>query len=302
MSNEAAPSSPATVLGSPRIVLGGAFGAEPEQLTRERLDAFHAGGGRFVETAVSYLGGRALAAVGAWLARSPGALDTVVKIGHGDRGVDLPLSPEVVGRELDRAREVLGVDTVGVAVLHNDDPARPVEEIADTVAALVSTGRAGAVGASNWPPGRLVALAGMMRERGHELLASYHRSLAVPDPARFNGSTLPGDGPLFDAVDAAGLALLSWSANAGGYFARPDEDTGVLSPFDAPLSRQRRQRCRELAAQLGTDPSSIALAWVLARPRTWASVGPGTPDRVRQALAAARLELTAAQAIWLSNG
>lgn len=293
-------SDAADVLGPFPIVLGGPFGGETDMVSAARLETFAAAGGRVVETAFSYLGGQSMRALGSRLRAVPDAFALIVKIGHRGRGEDMPLSRANVVADTDESRVVLGVDTVDVVLMHNDDPDRDVEEIADTLDHLVTSGRARAVGLSNWSAPRLAAGASALAARGHRALTSYHRSLAVPSATGFHGSTLPGDEAVFDVVAEHGLPVLSWSANAGGYFAAGDDATG--GPFDTPTSRARRQRCRLLAATLGSDPATVALAWALGEPRTWASVGTGSVERLRTTLDTPALALDAEQRRWLRDG
>lgn len=312
MSNEAplrtAASDAADVLGTFPIVLGGPFGGESDAVSTARLEAFRDAGGTVVETAFSYMGGQSIRALGSRFRSMPGVFDAVVKIGHRGRGEDMPLTVENIVADTDESRSVLDVDRIGIVLIHNDDPERDVEAIADALDHLVSSGRARAVGISNWTAPRLTAGIAALTERGHLPLASYHRSLAVPDPAAFHGSTLPGDDAVFDVVSDRAVPLLSWSANAGGYFAAADGpaagsgDEPGDSPFDSPASRARRARCRLLAATLGTDPATVALAWTLGEPRTWASVGTGSVDRLRSTLTTPGLALDAEQRRWLRDG
>ncbi len=308
MSNEAplraVVSDAAAVLGTFPIVLGGPFGGESDAVSTARLEAFRDAGGTVVETAFSYMGGQSIRALGSRFRAMPGVFDAVVKIGHRGRGADMPLTAENILADTDESRSVLDVDRIGIVLIHNDDPERDVEAIADALDQLVTSGRARAVGISNWTAPRLAAGIAALTERGHLPLASYHRSLAVPDPTAFHGSTLPGDDAIFDVVADRAVPLLSWSANSGGYFAAADgtDDEPGDGPFDSPASRARRARCRLLATTLGTDAATIALAWTLGEPRTWASVGTGSVDRLRSTLTTPELALDAEQRRWLRDG
>jgi aryl-alcohol dehydrogenase-like predicted oxidoreductase len=157
---------------------------------------------------------------------------SLLKVGHDRRrGGDIPLSLANVTRDVTDGLAVLGVEAAGVVMLHSDDGARPVEEIADTLISLIEAGYARSVGVSNWPAERLGGLAAVLGRRGHRPLASYHYSLAQPDPDRMRGSNLAVDDALIKTLDRARLPLLSWSANAGGYFARAEGRVDHAEPF-----------------------------------------------------------------------
>ena len=283
------------------MVLGGQFGVEPFERSERRLSAFAAAGGVALETAYSYAGGRAIEAVGRWFRQHPSAqLEVVFKVGHDHRGRDMQLTRANVTRDVTDGLAVLGVPAVGVVMLHCDDAARGVEEVADTLIGLVEAGHARSVGVANWPAARLAALAAALGRRGHRPLASYHYSLAVPESGGLRGSDLATDDAIITTVEQARLPLLSWSANAGGYFGRADAP-GNHSIFDTASSRVRRARCAELSQRLGLAPATVALAWVLARPGTFASVGPGTPEHLSQAFQAAGVRLGPEDAAWLTG-
>jgi len=133
-------------------------------------------------------------------------------------------------------------------------------------------------------------------------LANYHYSLAVPDPAGMRGSDLAAGDALIMTLDQARLPLLGWSANAGGYFGRDDGRGDHGGPFDTPASRARLARCAELGRKLGLAPATVALAWVLARADTFASVGAGTAAHLDQAFQAPGVRLSPEDAAWLAAG
>ena len=106
---------------------------------------------------------------------------------------------------------------------------------------------------------------------------------------------------------ATGLPLLAWAAQSVGYFndswdagAEPDF---VVATYDSPGNRERRVRARQLAQRIGATPNQVALAWVLAQ-----GCGPialaGARDvaGIRDAMAAANIELSDADRDWLATG
>lgn len=278
-----------------RLVLGGPFGEEEPSASAERLAYFAERGGRLVESARSYRGGTAEEAIGLWMRKNPGALDAITKVGHGPDGRDLPLTRAAVRSDVETSLACLRVEVLDTLLLHCDDPARDVEEIAETLADLVDAGYTRRIGASNWPAPRLARLADAVARRGHVLVASYHFSLATPDPVALRSLAAGPD--VLGVVEAKGLPLLSWSAQARGYFARSPGSDG--SPYDTEESRARRRRCRDLAGELGAAPETVALAWTLHHPAVLASVGPRTREQLDRSFEALSLTLTGDQLRWL---
>lgn len=286
-----------------RLILGGPFGSEPAEASFERLTHFADAGGRLIETSRSYARGTAEEPVGRWLRKNPGALGVVTKVGHDLTGRDIPLSRENVHAEVRTSLDCLGIEAIDVLLLHCDDPARPVEELAETLLSLVAAGYVQRVGVSNWPSDRLAQLANLLHERGQQVTASYQYSLATPDPTRLGGS-LHADDAVLDVVRAQELLLFSWSSQARGFFARtgPKADDDKPDPYESEENRTRRTRCRTLAEELGSQPETVALAWLLHHPDVRPSIGPKTIAQIDRARSALDLNLTDQQADWLERG
>lgn len=278
-----------------RLVLGGPFGAEPLEASAERLAHFASVGGRLVESARSYRAGAAEAAIGAWMRENPGTLGVITKVGHDPEGRDIPLTRAAVRSGVRASLACLGIDVIDTLILHCDDPDREVGEIAETLVGLIDAGHTKRIGASNWPAHRLSELADTVTP--HVLVASYHFSLAAPDPVALR--SLPADPGVLRVIAAKDLPILSWSAQAHGYFAR-GLTTGD-DPFDTDLSRTRRGRCQKLAEELGCTPETVALAWTLHHPGVSASIGPRTPEQLTRSLDALSLSLTNEQVRWLQQ-
>jgi aryl-alcohol dehydrogenase-like predicted oxidoreductase len=289
--------------GAARIILGGRFGEEPTDLSWRRLDRFADLGGKVVDTAHSYAGGLSEKVIGEWMRANPGMLTVVDKIGHPDgRGV-IDLSASVLRRELAESRDRLGDRAPDVVLLHRDSPEVPVEEVAVTLADLVANGEAREIGVSNWPAHRLDHLVTALAKLGRGTVASYQRSLAVPVAPLWPG-TLHAAEPVLEVTARHRLPMLAWAAQARGFFAGATElpDAGRPDPFISPANLARRSRCEALARDLGSRPETVALAWLLHHPGTWAIVGARSVPEVDASLAASRLSLDAATLRWLENG
>lgn len=286
-----------------RIVLGGRFGEEDERVSMARLDRFAEAGGLFIDTAHSYAGGEAERVIGRWLRVNPGTLAVVDKIGHPDDRGRLDLSRSRLETELTDSLRRLGVLTLDIVLLHRDDPARPVAELAETLADFVHSGRARQVGVSNWSPDRLAQLVIELGEHGVVPVVSYQYSLAVPAKPLWPG-TRHADAALLAVINDHELPLFGWAAQARGFFAgrvEPTADSG-LDPFDTEENHARRRRCRELAERLGTRPETVALAWSLRAGRSYPIVGPRDMAELDHSLAASRLVLDDSTVEWLARG
>jgi aryl-alcohol dehydrogenase-like predicted oxidoreductase len=258
------------------------------------LDRFYAGGGRRVDVANVYRDGESSTAVGKWLAgRSHDDLVLYAKGCHPPR-----CRPELVGAEVEEACRLLGVDRVGVFVLHRDDPSLPVAAFADPLLEQVAAGRIGAFGVSNWTVDRLRQLRGYLDHAGRDDLVAFsnHFSLAEMVTAPWAGCLAVSREELLALADAD-VEMLAWSSLARGFFAGRD-DPG----WDTPANRARRDRAAELGGTLGTTTPAVALAYVLHQPEyVLPVVGTCSEAHLDAALAAADLRLTADQLNWLEG-
>ena len=92
-----------------------------------------------------------------------------------------------------------------------------------------------------------------------------------------------------------GLTVITWSSLATGFFAGRD-----VAGWDSARNRERRSRARGLAGDLGTTPTAVALAYVLAQPEyVWPAVGTTSSAHLDDAFAATELSLTPEQRAWL---
>lgn len=252
------------------------------------LDRFVAGGGSALDVANVYRDGESSRTVARWLR----GRDDVVLYAKGCHPPHC--APELVGAEIDVARSLLGVDRLDVFLLHRDDPSLPVAAWADALRAPVAAGTIGAFGVSNWTVDRLRALHREVGGDGPLRAFSNHFSLASmvappwPDCRAVSGSELR-------AVGGLGVSAICWSSLATGFFAGRS-----VASWDSAANRERRERARSLAGDLGTTPTAVALAYVLAQPpHVLAAVGTTSAAHLDDAFAAAELSLTATQLAWL---
>ena len=278
-----------------RIVLG-TFAVDDNEAAPALLDRYYAAGGRALDLANVYRDGQAAQAAGTWLRKRGLAGDMVLWA----KGCHPPAChPDLVQQEVDHALRLTGLEYLDVFLLHRDNPGVPVQAWVDALDTEVAAGRIGAFGVSNWRLGRTRELAAAAAGRGeHGLVAfSNHFSLAElvaepwPDCIAVTKAELP-------ELAGLGLRMLAWSSLATGYFAGLEQPSWV-----SPGNAARRDRARELAAQRGVSPTAIALAYVLHQDdHVLPVIGTVSADHLDEALGAAAIELTPAEAAWLERG
>lgn len=282
--------------------MGGRFGEEDRWLSFARLDRFAEHGGRYVDTAHSYAEGRSEAVIGEWIRTHPETLRVITKIGHPDAAGNLDTSPQRLRAQVDESCRRLNKVQLDILLLHRDDRARSVAELADSLLDCVHSGAARQIGVSNWASDRLSELVPLLATEGHRPVVSYQFSLAEPSRPLWPGT--------HDVREAASiiadhdLTLLGWAAQSRGFFAGNTEtvDGEGPNPFDNPVNRARRERCRQLAERLDCRPETVALAWVLGASTAYPIVGPRSLTELDISLEAMALDLDEATLIWLRHG
>jgi aryl-alcohol dehydrogenase-like predicted oxidoreductase len=314
---------PGTNLAVSRICLGtGILGAGIDRAESfALLDAFAAAGGTFLDTAHVYsdwLPGerhRSEQLIGSWLKSSGRGASMVVatKGAHPDlNDMTTPrLAPADIARDLDESLACLDVEQIDLYLLHRDDPARPVGEILETLEAQRQAGKIGAYGCSNWQTARILEASAYAAAHALPAFAASQLcwSLAVPNAGAFAADLALMDNESLTAYRTAGLAVMAYSAQAGGFFSKA-EVTGMdeLSPalrrsYENEATLGRLQRVRTLAAVLGTSVSAVVLAYITSQPMASIPViGPRTLEQLGDSLALPDLLLTADMLAYLADG
>jgi aryl-alcohol dehydrogenase-like predicted oxidoreductase len=207
-------------------------------------------------------------------------------------------APDLIRQEVDLARQLLGVDTLDVFILHRDDPAVSAVAWADLLLAELDRGSVRALGVSNWTLSRFDDLRGAMGSNSAALTVfSNHFSLAEMVTPTWPGSLAMTRDDI-STLGASGTTVLAWAGLAGGYFAGRD-----IPSWQSSANAARRERAGSLARQLDTTPPAIALAYLLHQPQhVLAAVGTRSPAHLDELLPAAGIQLSAEQLAWLEHG
>ncbi|MBU6257477.1 MAG: aldo/keto reductase [Burkholderiales bacterium] len=201
--------------------------------------------------------------------------------------------PEQIRRVAEASLRRLGIDAIDLFYQHRVDPAVPIEDVAGTVRDLIAEGKVRHFGLSE-------AGAQTVR-RAHAVqpvsALQNEYSLWTRD-AETNG--------IFEVCAELGIGLVAFSPLGRGFLTGAmGADTAIAAddfrhqlPRFAPQAMAANQALvellRRIAGPMAATPAQVALAWILAR-KPWIVPIPGTtkPQRLRENLAAAELELSA---------
>ena len=261
-----------------------------EQDASELLRTFLDAGGRHVDTAASYAGGRSEAMIGSLLgdvvARTEVTVSTKAGITttDGRRSVDTSRNALLTGLDASLAR--LGTDYVDVWFAQAWDGNVPLEETLSALDFAVRSGRARYAGVSNfngWQTAKAAAVAGFP---------------LVAAQAEYSFLQRGPEAELVPAVEDAGLGLMAWAplgrgVLTGKYRGNIPSDSRGASAAEAayvePYLEEQPSRTVEavcMAAKgLGRTPQDVALSWLLAQHGVaTAIVGPRTPAQLKELL------------------
>jgi predicted oxidoreductase len=193
-------------------------------------------------------------------------------------GVPYDSSSAYISEAVDASLKRLGVDHVDLWQIHRPDLLAHPAEVAEALDRIVSSGRARAVGVSNFTPAQVAAL------------TSYLETPLASIQPEFSALATK---PLFDGtMDQAmqmGLAVLAWSPLGQGRLGEARADA-------APNVRAAAEVIGRIAKEQGVSATAVAYAFVGAHPaRPIPIVGTQTPARIAEARHAMKVSFTRAQ-------
>ena len=273
---------------APLVFGGNVFGWTVDEPTGFRLlDAFVDAGFNAIDTADVYStwvdghsGGESETIIGRWVA-ARGRRDDVLlftkvgmEMGDGSKG----LSRDHILASLDRSLQRLQTDHIDLYQSHQDDPSIPLGETLGAYAGPLKDGRVRAIGASNYSGVRLDEVVALSREKGLPEYTAFQPRYNLLDRQEFEGDT--------EAVcRRRALGVITYSSLASGFLSGK-----YRSPADASKSARGRRGVSRLddrgrrvltavdqvAADLQTTPSAVAIAWLLSRPSVTAPIASAT--------------------------
>ena len=246
------------------------YGPTTEVDSHAILDAAVAAGVTHIDTSNVYGMGTSETVIGTYLKANPSARDhfSIATKGGITRNPNGPgnvfnNSPEHLQAELEGSLKRMGVEAVDLYYVHRRDASVPIEEVTETRAALVKSGKAKYIGFSEIAPTTL--------RRAHAV----HPVAAVQ--SEYSLSTRSPEMGLLQTCAELGVALVAFSPVGRSFltdtpltyaaaqelpflthnprFMQPNYDANIaaVAPFQA------------LAAEIGMSTAGLAIAWVLAQ-------------------------------------
>jgi aryl-alcohol dehydrogenase-like predicted oxidoreductase len=279
-----------------------------EQESRRIIDAFLDAGGNFIDTANVYVGGESEEVVGrAIKARRDEVVLATKGFGATGQGPnDTGLGRKYLTRALDASLRRLDAEYIDLYQCHRFDPDTPVEETMATLHGFVVAGKVRYLGCSNWTGSQIVEAQTVAARHGWNPFVSLQPRYSLTS-RRIEEDVLP-------ACERHGLGTMIYSPLGGGVLtgkyrrgeAPPDGSRAARGGFWRNMldeqSLDTADAVAKVAAEIGTTPTAVAIAWVLSRRGvTSVIMGPRTFDQYEQNMEGFDLQLDPALIKRLSD-
>ncbi len=211
----------------------------------------------------------------------------------------------------------LKTDYIDIYLLHRDDPAVPVSEIIETMNRFQREGKICIFGASNWTIERVIEANRFAAENGMNgfsvISPNYGLAHQMQDLWGWGSTTLTGPEHERDRQWCVQheIPVLAYSGMARGFFSgkfRSDEwekagrvlDDFAKKGYYYPENMERLRRAEILAEKYQCPTASIAVSYMFQQDlNVFPIISGSKAEYFRQALDAAELPLTKAEAAWL---
>lgn len=194
---------------------------------------------------------------------------------------------------LDRSLKYLALDYVDIFYHHREDPETPLEETIDTLAQIMSQGKALYVGLSNYSPERFI--------EAHEIAQAMGVPITLYQP-KYNLLNRDIELQQLTRVEEFGTGVICYSPIAEGVLTEKYLDKANPIPFDSRAAQEYQgltvdeitdsrleqvQILLKIAQSRGQSLPQMAVAWTLRNPNvTSALIGARTPGQLANTLGA----------------
>ena len=293
-----------------KVALGTAtFGKDADEKTSFAvMDRFLSNGGNLIDTAVMYadwLPGEKSSSektIGKWM-KSRGNRNSVIistKGGHPqwDKMEISRLSEADIMSDIEKSLSNLQTAYIDIYFLHRDDKSIPVGEIMDVLHKIVASGKARSIGLSNWCPERIAEANEYCKANGITPITSsqIQFGIAHPNADKIDPTTEFMSKDAFEFYKSAGLNLLSFSSQSGGYFFMQNEDG---SPKENPFynnekSREMFCKVREMSKKYSCSVGAVIVSALSSNPyfNTIPIIGCMTESQVDDSMAGLSIKMS----------
>jgi aryl-alcohol dehydrogenase-like predicted oxidoreductase len=292
---------------APLALGGNVFGWTIDQPTSfQILDGFVDAGFTFIDTADIYStwvpgnkGGESETIIGNWLKQTGKRSKVVIatKVGIEMSPQDKGLSKAYILRAAEASLKRLQTDRIDLYQSHKDDPETPLDETLAAYQQLIKQGKIRAIGASNYSANRLAEALRLSEENALPRYESLQPHYNLYERADFETNLEP-------LCLSSNIGVIPYYSLASGFLTgkyRSEKDTAGAKRGEGVRRFLNERGFRILAAlgrvakEHGSNPTRVALAWLIARPSITAPIASATSlEQLKDLTAAANLTLSPA--------
>ncbi|KUJ76203.1 aldo/keto reductase [Ruegeria marisrubri] len=256
--------------------------------SRAMFDACRAAGITHFDTAFVYTDGQSETLLGEMIREDRDRLLIATKAGYaGGAGADN------IRAQFDMSRKRLGLDMVDVLYLHRFDPETDLAETLVCFAELKQAGKIRYVGLSNFAAWQVMKAACIARQ--------FDLTIDILQPM-YNLVKRQAEVEILPMCADQDIAVAAYSPLGGGLLTgkyvqggqgRLVDDTRYAARYGEGWMYDAARRLSDLAAELGTHPATLAVAWVAASPyRPMPIISARSAEQLAPSLAALTYELS----------
>ncbi|KJC40298.1 alcohol dehydrogenase [Bradyrhizobium sp. LTSP885] len=246
-------------------------------------------------------GGESEVIIGKWM-KARGNRNRIIlatKVGMDMGNGNVGLKPDYIARAVEDSLRRLQTDTIDLYQSHKDDETTPQEETLAAYDRLIKAGKIRAIGASNFSAERLKDALDISAKNGLPRYDSMQPEYSLMERASYEGA-------LQNVCEDNDVGVITFFSLAAGFLTgkyRSEADFGKsprgargIPKYMTPRGMRILAGLDEVAAETGTEPAAVALAWLMAKPSVTAPIASATkPEHVATLVAATKLELTKSQ-------
>jgi aryl-alcohol dehydrogenase-like predicted oxidoreductase len=269
------------------------------------LDAYFEAGGRFIDTANNYskwhaggVGTESETTLGAWMRarnnRNELTIATKVGFNRDDRG--LSLSSNTIALEIEGSLDRLGTDHVDLYYAHGDIRKDPLEESLESFNRIVRSGKARAIGCSNYRAWRIEQARDISKNNAwaEYCCCQQRHSYLRPKPGAAFGLQVSSNDDLLDyARERGDFRLLAFSPLLKGSYTRGDRPTPP--EYAGPDSDARLAMLKQVSEECGATANQVVYAWMLQGQGIIPLTAPTTLEQLRENLGGLKVVLSKEQ-------
>lgn len=298
------------IAGIPLVLGGNVFGfTADEEASFAVLDAFHAAGGRMIDTADVYSawvpghkGGESETVLGKWFAASGKRSDMKLHTKTGMLGGSELYQPQCVLDSLDASLERLQTDYIDLYYAHRDYEELAIADIVSAFDVTVRSGKVRSLGASNFSAERLTAALEVADAQGAAPFSVLQNEYNLIARHAYGAD-------LQQLCVKRGIPMLPFFGLASGFLTgkyRTEADLGksVRGQRMGELLESGRPMLAAMdgvVRETGATHAQVALAWLRVQPGIGAPIASATTvEQVRELCASTSLDLNEEQLARLS--